>query len=86
MIGMLLSLILPVLAGFSIMPNSGPEDDVIKSGITRSSPGFGLVKLTPGVVDILGEYGAGALAGFFRGRLTAARTRFGSVVHTKGSG
>ncbi len=48
----ILSIILLGSAGCSIMPMSGPEDHVIKSEITRSGPEYGLVKLTPTVVDI----------------------------------
>lgn len=47
------------------MPSSGPEDHVIKSEMTKAGPEYGLVKLTPTVVDILKEYGPGALAGTF---------------------
>lgn len=61
----LLAVILLGSAGCSIMPTSGPEDHVIKSEITRSGPDFGLVKLNPTVIDVLKEYGPGALAGSF---------------------
>lgn len=47
------------------MPSSGPEDHVIKSQVTRTGPDYGLVTLKPEVVDILKEYGPGALAGSF---------------------
>lgn len=47
------------------MPSSGPQDFSIKSGQTVSGPDYGLVKLTPAAIDILREYGPGALAGTF---------------------
>jgi len=59
------------------MPSSGPEDHVIKSEITRSGPDYGLVKLTPTVVDILKEYGPGALAGSFPDRRPPPSIKFG---------
>lgn len=59
------------------MPSSGPQDHVIKSEITRSGPDFGLVKLTPTVVDILREYGPGALAGSFPDRSRPRSIKFG---------
>jgi polysaccharide biosynthesis/export protein len=59
------------------MPSSGPQDYAIKSEITRSGPDFGLVKLTPTVVDILKEYGPGALAGSFPDHRPPPGIRFG---------
>lgn len=64
-------------AGCSIMPSSGPEDHVIKSEITRSGPDFGVVKLTAPVVDILKEYGPGALAGTFPDKSRPQSIKFG---------
>ncbi|WGR73505.1 polysaccharide biosynthesis/export family protein [Bradyrhizobium sp. ISRA426] len=72
MLGILLS-----SAGCAIMPMSGPEDHVIKSQITRSGPDYELVKLTPTVIDILKEYGPGAIAGSFPDRRPPAGIRFG---------
>lgn len=59
------------------MPSSGPEDHVIKSEITRSGPDYVLVKLTPTVVDILKEYGPGAIAGSFPDHRPPRGIRFG---------
>ena len=59
------------------MPMSGPEDHVIKSEMTRSGPDYGLVKLTPTVVDILREYGPGALAGSFPDHRPPPTIKFG---------
>lgn len=52
-------------AGCSIMPSSGPEDHVVKSEITRSGPDYGLVKLNAELLNVVSEYGPGALAGSF---------------------
>jgi polysaccharide export outer membrane protein len=73
----LIGFILLCEAGCAIMPGSGPEDHVIKSEVTRSGPDYGLVKLTPIVVDILKEYGPGALAGSFPERRPPPGIRFG---------
>ena len=73
----ILSIILLGSAGCSIMPMSGPEDHVIKSEITRSGPEYGLVKLTPTVVDILKEYGPGAIAGSFPDHRPPPSIKFG---------
>ncbi len=59
------------------MPSSGPEDHVIKSEITRSGPDYVLIKLTPTVVDILKEYGPGAIAGSFPDHRPPPGIRFG---------
>jgi polysaccharide export outer membrane protein len=64
-------------AGCSIVPSSGPEDHVVKSQITRSGPDYELVKLTPTVVDILKEYGPGAIAGSFPDHRPPAGIKFG---------
>jgi polysaccharide export outer membrane protein len=64
-------------AGCSIMPSSGPQDVSIKSGQTVSGPDFGLVKLTPIAVDILKEYGPGALAGSFPDKSPPKSIKFG---------
>jgi len=63
-IGILLAILLGS-AGCSIMPSSGPQDFSVRSGETASGPQYGLVKLNPSVIDILKEYGPGALAGTF---------------------
>lgn len=59
------------------MPMSGPEDHVIKSEITRSGPDYGLVKLTPQVVNIVKEYGPGALAASFPDNRPPPKIKFG---------
>jgi polysaccharide biosynthesis/export protein len=52
-------------AGCSVMPSSGPQDFSVKSEQTASGPQYGLVKLNPSVIEIVKEYGPGALAGTF---------------------
>ena len=64
-------------AGCSIMPSSGPQDFSIKSGQTASGPEYGLVKLNPKAVDILKEYGPGALAGTFPDKSRPQSIKFG---------
>lgn len=64
-------------AGCSIMPMSGPEDHVIKSEQTVNGPEYGLVKLTPTVVDIVREYGPGAIAGSFPDNRPPPSIKFG---------
>lgn len=72
-----LAAILLTSTGCSIMPSSGPEDHVIKSEVTRSGPEYGLVKLTATTIDILREYGPGALAGSFPDRRPPPSIKFG---------
>lgn len=72
-----LSAVLLSSAGCSIMPMSGPEDHVIKSEQTVNGPEYGLVKLTPTVVDIVREYGPGAIAGSFPDNRPPPSIKFG---------
>lgn len=64
-------------AGCSIVPSSGPQDFSVKSGQTVSGPDYGLVKLTPAALDILREYGPGALAGTFLDKSRPKDIKFG---------
>lgn len=73
----ILSAVLLSSAGCSIMPMSGPEDHVIKSEQTVNGPEYGLVKLTPTVVDIVREYGPGAIAGSFPDNRPPPSIKFG---------
>jgi len=59
------------------MPSSGPQDVSIRSGQTESGPDYGLVKLSPAAVDILKEYGPGALAGSFPDKRPPPTIKFG---------
>ncbi|MCP3472159.1 polysaccharide export protein [Bradyrhizobium sp. CCGUVB1N3] len=73
----LMAAILLTSAGCSIMPSSGPEDHVIKSEITRSGPDYGLVKLNAELLNIVREYGPGALAGSFPDHRPPPSIKFG---------
>lgn len=64
-------------AGCSIMPSSGPEDHLVKSEITRSGPDYGLVKLNADLLNIVSEYGPGALAGSFPDHRPPPSIKFG---------
>lgn len=72
-----LSAVLLGSAGCAIMPMSGPEDHVIKSEHTVNGPDYGLVKLTPAIVDIVREYGPGAIAGSFPDNRPPPSIKFG---------
>ncbi len=73
----ILTAVLMFSAGCSIMPSSGPEDHVIQSEITKSGPDYGLVKLNAELVNIVKEYGPGALAGSFPDRRPPPTIKFG---------
>jgi polysaccharide biosynthesis/export protein len=51
--------------GSQLLPDSGPNALAVKSGITWNGPPYGLVKLSPAVVNILDEYGPRSLSAFF---------------------
>ncbi len=75
-VGMMAAILLTSV-GCSIMPMSGPEDHVIKSEITRSGPDYGLVKLNAELLNIVSEYGPGALAGSFPDHRPPPSIKFG---------
>jgi polysaccharide biosynthesis/export protein len=75
-IGILLTILLGS-AGCSIMPASGPQDFQVKSEQTGSGPQYGLVKLNPANIEILKEYGPGAIAGTFPDRSRPQSIKFG---------
>jgi polysaccharide export outer membrane protein len=64
-------------AGCALMPSSGPQDFSVRSGDTASGPAYGLVKLNPAVIDILKEYGPGAIAGTFPDKSRPKDIKFG---------
>jgi polysaccharide biosynthesis/export protein len=51
--------------GSQLLPDSGPNALAVKSGITWNGPPYGLVKLSPQVVNILDEYGPLTLSATF---------------------
>jgi polysaccharide export outer membrane protein len=59
------SVILCAGCGSQLLPDSGPNALAVKSGITWNGPPYGLVKLSPAVVNILEEYGPRALSATF---------------------
>ncbi len=59
------------------MPTSGPSEIAVKSGVTFEGPGYGLVKLTPAALGILGEFGPKVLSGYFPDRRPPQTIRFG---------
>jgi polysaccharide export outer membrane protein len=60
------SAILCAGCGSQLLPDSGPNALAVKSGITWNGPPYGLVKLSPAVVNILDEYGPRTLSATFR--------------------
>ena len=60
------SAILCAGCGSQLLPDSGPNALAVKTGLTWNGPPYGLVKLSPAVVNILEEYGPRALSGIFR--------------------
>ena len=59
------------------MPSSGPQDFLVKSEGTASGPEYGLVKMNPNIIDILREYGPGAIAGSFPDKSRPQNIKFG---------
>jgi len=59
------------------MPTSGPSEVAVKMGYTAEGPDFGLVKMTPDVVNTLQEYGPKVLSTYFPDRRPPQSIRFG---------
>jgi polysaccharide export outer membrane protein len=59
------STILCAGCGSQLLPDSGPNALAVKSGLTWNGPPYGLVKLSPGVVNIMDEYGPRTLSATF---------------------
>ena len=60
-----------------LIPASGPDSLVIRSGTTWHGPPYGLVTLNPQVVHILEEYGPRSLTGIFGDHRPPPEIRFG---------
>jgi polysaccharide export outer membrane protein len=60
-----------------LIPASGPNAAVVKTGHSWIGPPYGLVKLTPDVVNILDEYGSRALSATFGDRRPPPEITFG---------
>jgi polysaccharide export outer membrane protein len=52
-------------AGCGLLPDAGPNALAIHAAATWNGPPYGLVKLTPPIINILEEYGARTLTGTF---------------------
>ena len=63
--------------GSYLLPASGPNSIVVRSGGTWNGPPYGLVKLTPQVVKILQEFGPRTLATTFGDRRPPPEITFG---------
>ena len=63
--------------GTQLLPDAGPNALAVKSGTTWNGPPYGLVKLTPEVVNILEEYGPQTLSAAFGDRRPPPEIRFG---------
>jgi polysaccharide biosynthesis/export protein len=59
------SAILCAGCGSQLLPDSGPNALTVKSGLTWNGPHYGLVKLSPQVVNLLEEYGPRTLSATF---------------------
>jgi polysaccharide export outer membrane protein len=66
-----------LLTGCSTMPMSGPERSNIQTSAEAGDPSYGLVKVSSHVVDIVSEYGPGAIAGSFPDRRPPPTIKFG---------
>jgi polysaccharide export outer membrane protein len=71
------SAILCAGCGSQLLPDSGPNALAVKSGITWNGPPYGLVKLSPQVVNILDEYGPLTLSATFRDNRPAPEIKLG---------
>jgi polysaccharide export outer membrane protein len=60
-----------------VLPASGPDALVVKGGHSWNGPPYGLVKLTPEVINILEEYGARTLTATFGDRRPPPDITFG---------
>src|SRR4029077_1416994 len=60
-----------------LIPAPGPNAAVVKSGHSWNGPAYGLVKLTPDVVNILEEYGPRTLSATFGDRRPPPEITFG---------
>jgi polysaccharide export outer membrane protein len=64
-------------AGCGLLPANGPNAIAVKTDATWNGPRYGLVRLTPQVVDILDKYGAATLTATFGNNRPPPEIRFG---------
>jgi polysaccharide biosynthesis/export protein len=69
--------ILTAGCGSQLLPDAGPNALSVKSGATWNGPPYGLVRLTPQVVNILDEYGPRTLSALFGDRRPPPEIKFG---------
>jgi polysaccharide biosynthesis/export protein len=63
--------------GSLLIPSAGPNSVVIRAQTTYSGPPYGVVKITPAVIKILQDYGAGSLSATFGDRRPPPEIKFG---------
>ena len=66
-----------LIAGCGLLPDAGPNALAIKSGATWNGPPFGLIRLTPNVVNVLDEYGPRTLTATFGDHRPPPEIKFG---------
>lgn len=66
-----------LIAGCGLLPNAGPHGLAVKSGATWNGPPFGLIRLTPNVVNVLDEYGPRTLTATFGDHRPPPEIKFG---------
>jgi polysaccharide biosynthesis/export protein len=64
-------------AGCGLLPVSGPNAIAVKSGATWNGPAYGVVPLTPHVVQILDEFGPRTLSATFGDHRPPPEVKFG---------
>jgi polysaccharide biosynthesis/export protein len=69
--------LLTVGCGGGLLPASGPNAVTIKGQSTTNGPRYGLVQLSPGVVNILEQYGPRSFTATFGDRRPPPKIRFG---------
>ena len=63
--------------GSLLLPASGPNSIVVRSGVPWNGPAYGLVKLTPTVINTLDEYGPRTLSAIFGDHRPPPEINFG---------
>ena len=66
-----------LIAGCGLLPDAGPNALAVKSGATWNGPPFGLIRLTPNVVNVLDEYGPRTLTATFGDHRPPPEIKFG---------
>jgi polysaccharide biosynthesis/export protein len=63
--------------GSLLLPASGPNSFVVRTGVTWNGPPYGFVRLTPKVINILDEYGPKTLSAVFGDHRPPPEIHFG---------